>query len=70
MDNLNKVYKQVWRNKRAGGVDKMDYESLLPYLREHKDELTESIRIGKYIPHPVRRVEIPKDNGGNDSWTY
>ena len=62
-DNLNRAYLQVVRNKGVGGVDKMDCKQLLPYLRQHKAELIESIRIGKYKPNPVRRVEIPKDNG-------
>ena len=61
--NLNRAYLQVVRNKGVGGVDKMDCKQLLPYLHQHKEELIESIRIGKYKPNPVRRVEIPKDNG-------
>ena len=36
---------------------------MLPYLKLHKDELIESLLTGKYKPMPVRRVEIPKDNG-------
>lgn len=62
-DNLNRAYLQVIHNNGVSGVDKMDCKQLLPYLREHKDELIESIRKGKYKPNPVRRVEIPKDNG-------
>lgn len=62
-NNLNRAYLQVVRNKGVGGVDKMDCKQLLTYLRQHKAELIESIRIGKYKPNPVRRVEIPKDNG-------
>lgn len=61
--NLNRAYLQVKRNGGAAGVDKMDCERLLGYLMEHKDELTESIRQRTYCPNPVRRVEIPKDNG-------
>ena len=61
--NLNKAYKQVVSNQGAGGIDKMNCKGLLPYLREHKEELLESIRTGCYNPNPVRRVEIPKDNG-------
>ena len=41
----------------------MDCKQLLPYLHQHEEELIESIRIGRYKPNPVRRVEIPKDNG-------
>ena len=62
-DNLNRAYKQVKSNKGSGGVDKMDVEQLLPYLRSHKVEIVESLLDGKYHPNPVRRVEIPKDGG-------
>jgi len=61
--NLNASYRQVKRNNGAGGVDKMEVESLKDYLVANKDELVTSIQRGKYRPHPVRRVEIPKDNG-------
>lgn len=42
----------------------MTVDEALPWLKEHREELLESIRNGKYKPSPVRRVEIPKDNGG------
>ena len=61
--NLNASYRQVMCKKGAGGVDKMEVESLKDYLVAHKDELITSIRQGKYHPNPVRRGEIPKDNG-------
>lgn len=61
--NLNAAYRQVVRNGGAGGVDNMETSELLPYLKLHKDELMEKLRNGKYRPNPVRRVEIPKDNG-------
>ena len=63
-DNLNKAYKRVKANKGASGVDGMTVDEALPWLKEHRNELLESIRNGKYKPSPVRRVEIPKDNGG------
>lgn len=62
-DNLNRAYKQVVRNKGAGGIDGMQVDELLPFLKENKNELTQSLRDGKYRPKPVRRVEIPKENG-------
>jgi RNA-directed DNA polymerase len=62
-DNLNRAYKQVKRNKGAGGIDGMQVDELLPYLRENREELVQAIRDGKYRPKPVRRVEIPKENG-------
>ncbi len=61
--NLNAAYLQVKRNKGAGGVDKMEVESLKDYLVANKDGLAMAILRGKYRPNPVRRVEIPKDNG-------
>jgi group II intron reverse transcriptase/maturase len=63
-DNLNGAYKRVKANKGAGGVDKMSVDELLPYLKEHSNELVEQIRDGKYKPNPVRRVEIPKEEKG------
>src|SRR5574344_2692301 len=62
-NNLNNAYMQVKRNGGAGGIDRMDVEALLPYLQAHRDELIASIMGGSYRPTPVRRVEIPKDNG-------
>lgn len=61
--NLNAAYKKVKQNKGAGGVDKMEVESLKDYLIKEKDALTAAILVGKYRPNPVRRVVIPKDNG-------
>lgn len=61
--NLNNAYLQVKRNSGACGVDRMEVGELLPYLRYHKDELVKSLMQGTYRPNPVRRVEIPKDNG-------
>ena len=63
-DNLNAAYKKVKSNKGSGGVDGMDVEELLSYLREHGRELNQQILDGKYKPNPVRRVEIPKEEKG------
>lgn len=62
-NNLNRAYKQVKRNKGAGGIDGMQVDELLPFLKENKTELVQSLQDGKYRPKPVRRVEIPKENG-------
>src|SRR5699024_1776475 len=61
--NLNQAYLSVKRNKGAGGIDKMEVEQLGDYLSKHKDDLINSILNGSYRPNPVRRVEIPKENG-------
>ena len=63
-DNLNRAYKRVKANKGAPGVDGMTIEEALPWLKENHKELVERIRKGKYTPSPVRRVEIPKPDGG------
>ena len=63
-DNFNRAYKRVKANKGAAGIDGMTVEEALPYLKEHQRELTDRIYRGKYTPSPVRRVEIPKTDGG------
>lgn len=63
-DNLNTAYLQVIRNKGAEGVDGMKYTELGEYLSEHGEEIKNQLRIRKYKPQPVRRVEIPKLDGG------
>ena len=63
-DNLNRAYKRVKAKKGAAGIDGMTVEEALAYLKEHGKELTERISRGKYTPSPVRRVEIPKPDGG------
>ena len=63
-DNLNRAYKRVKANKGAPGVDGMTIEMALSWLKENHKELVERIQKGKYTPSPVRRVEIPKPDGG------
>jgi RNA-directed DNA polymerase len=63
-DNLNRAYKRVKRNHGAAGIDGMTVEEALPWLKEHREELLQSILAGSYIPSPVRRKEIPKPDGG------
>ena len=63
-DNLNRAYKRVKANKGAPGIDGMTVDDALGWLREHREELLENIRNGKYKPQPVRRKEIPKPDGG------
>jgi group II intron reverse transcriptase/maturase len=63
-DNLNAAYKKVKANGGAPGVDGMTVEEAAPHLKAHKDEIIRRIIKGKYKPQPVRRVEIPKPDGG------
>ena len=62
--NLNEAYKRVKANKGKPGIDGMTVDSLLSYLKETGDRLRQSILEGTYSPQPVRRVEIPKPDGG------
>jgi retron-type reverse transcriptase len=61
--NLNLAYKQVVGNKGSSGIDGMKTGDLLSWLHLHREELLNSLYSGTYRPNPVRRVEIPKDNG-------
>ena len=63
-ENLNKAYKRVKSNKGKGGIDGMQVDELLPFLRENQETLIQEVREGKYKPNPVRRVEIPKETKG------
>mgnify|MGYP000189366472 CR=1 FL=1 len=63
-DNLNAAYLQVVRNKGAAGVDGMAVDELGDYLSENGESIREQLRTRKYKPQPVRRVEIPKPDGG------
>jgi group II intron reverse transcriptase/maturase len=62
--NLLKALKRVETNKGAPGIDGMRVEELRPYLKEHWLEIRNRLDEGKYRPSPVRRVEIPKPDGG------
>ena len=63
-ENLNAAYLQVVRNKGAAGVDGMNVEELGAYLWENGENIREQLKTRKYKPQPVRRVEIPKPDGG------
>ena len=62
-ENLNRAYKKVIANKGASGVDGITVEELEKYIRENKERIVESLRNRTYMPKPVRRVYIPKENG-------
>ena len=63
-DNFNRAYLQVVRNKGAEGVDGMKYTELKGHLAKNGEIIKEQLRTRKYKPQPVRRVEIPKTDGG------
>jgi group II intron reverse transcriptase/maturase len=63
-ENMQTALKRVESNKGAAGVDGMEVQALHGYLKEHWLEVREALESGKYRPSPVRRVEIPKPDGG------
>jgi len=63
-ENMQTALKRVESNKGAAGVDGMEVSELRGYLKEHWLEVREALERGKYRPSPVRRVEIPKPDGG------
>lgn len=67
-ENLLHALKRVETNKGAPGIDGMRVEELRPYLKEHWLEIRKRLDEGKYQPSPVRRVEIPKPDGGVRRW--
>jgi RNA-directed DNA polymerase len=63
-ENLKQALKRVKANKGAPGVDGMTVQALPAYLREHWPAIRVTLLNGTYRPQPVRRVEIPKPDGG------
>jgi len=63
-ENMFRAQERVAANRGSAGIDGMTVEELGDYLIKHYMELCESIRGGWYKPKPVKRVEIPKPDGG------
>jgi len=63
-DNMMKAYKRVLANKGSHGVDGMKVDELRNFLIDHWATIKQKLLEGKYYPSPVRRVEIPKPDGG------
>ena len=62
--NVQKAFKQVTANKGAGGIDGMQTDELRDYLNVHWQTLRKDILSGNYGVQSVRKVEIPKAEGG------
>ena len=62
-ENMNKAYKKVVSNKGVAGVDGITVDEVDNYIRERKDKILKQIRNRWYKPQPVKRVQIPKENG-------
>ena len=63
-ENLMEALRQVKANKGSAGVDGMTVGQLTDYLKQHWPAIREQLLSGTYEPKPVRRVEIPKPDGG------
>jgi RNA-directed DNA polymerase len=63
-ENLKEALRQVKANKGSAGIDRMTVGQLSDYLKQHWPEIRERLLNGTYEPKPVRRVEIPKPDGG------
>lgn len=63
-ENMRQAYRRVLRNQGAAGVDGMTTEDLSAWLKQHWPCVREALLDGSYIPQSVRRVDIPKPDGG------
>jgi RNA-directed DNA polymerase len=63
-ENLREAVKRVKANKGSPGMDGMTVAQLPEYLKQHWPEIREQLLSGTYEPQPVKRVEIPKPDGG------
>src|SRR5919201_1410746 len=63
-ENLKEALRQVKANKGSAGIDRMTVGQLSDYLKQHWPTIREQLLNGTYEPKPVRRVEIPKPDGG------
>ena len=62
--NLEEALRRVRVNKGAPGIDGMTIDGLVEHLKQHLPALRERLLKGDYEPKPVKRVEIPKPDGG------
>jgi RNA-directed DNA polymerase len=63
-ENCKQALKRVKANKGSAGVDGMTVQQFPEYLKQHWPAIREQLLSGSYKPQPVRRVEIPKPDGG------
>jgi RNA-directed DNA polymerase len=63
-ENLERAWKRVKRNKGSPGVDGMTIDDAKAFLRQHWPNIRSQLLDGNYRPQPVKRVEIPKPDGG------
>jgi len=63
-ENCLQAFKRVKSNKGSPGIDGMTVDALSAYLKEHWPAIREQLLAGTYKPQPVKRVEIPKPDGG------
>lgn len=64
LENCRKALEAVKRNQGAPGIDRMQTTELEEHLEKNGEKIRAKLLAGTYVPSPVRRVEIPKPNGG------
>ena len=64
LGNMRSAYRRVVENRGARGVDDVPVTELRGWLKEHWPSVKKALLEGRYVPQPVRRVDIPKPNGG------
>ena len=62
-ENLNKAYKKVCQNKGSAGIDGVTVDMVAEQIKEDNGRILNKIRKRTYKPLPVKRVQIPKENG-------
>jgi RNA-directed DNA polymerase len=64
-ENATEAWRAVKRNAGSAGIDRMTTGQLAAHIRKHWQSIRKKLLAGTYVPSPVKRVEIPKPNGGN-----
>ena len=69
-ENCKRALARIKANKGSAGMDGMTVQQLPEFLKQHWPEIRERLLSGTYKPQPVKRVEIPKPDGGNTKAWY
>jgi len=63
-ENMNQAYQKVKANKGSAGIDEVSVEELNQYIKDNWKSIKKQIVSRTYRPQPVKRIKIPKPNGG------
>lgn len=62
--NMLGAYERVVKNQGAPGIDGLTVTEFKPWLQAHWPKIRQALWIGQYMPAAVRKVDIPKPQGG------